>query len=384
MTDVHGSNDPRFQSVRELFDRQLSSGNELGASLCVNLDGKTVVDLWGGYTTEARTAPWTEDTIVPVWSSSKCVTNFAALMLIDRGVLDPNARVSQYWPEFAANGKQDIKVRHILSHTAGIPSWELPWTKEDLFNNRLATERLVDLTPWWTPGTASGYHVVTQGHLVGELVRRITGKSLGQFIREEIASPLDADFQLGAEEKDWPRCAEAVAPADPPLPDKPVDMNSIPVRIAQALAFKADDSNSPGFRKTEMGAVNAVSNARGLNRILSVITQHGMANGRQFLSPETVDLIFNEQISGIDLFLGVFLRMGLGYGLSSLKTVDWFPEGKVCYWGGWGGSVCIMDLDRKVTITYALNRMGNGLVGNDRTEAYVREIYAVLDRITAQ
>lgn len=384
MADAKGYSDPRFQSVRELFDQHLSSGNELGASLCVNLDGTTVVDLWGGYTTEARTAPWKEDTIVPVWSCSKCITNFAALVLIDRGVLDPNARVSQYWPEFAANGKQDIEVRHILSHTAGIPAWDPPLTTEDLFNNRLATERLADLKPWWTPGTASGYHVISQGHLVGELVRRTTGKSLGQFIREDVASPLDADFQLGAEEKDWPRCAELVGPEDPPPPDKPIDMNSIPVRIYQASPLKADDCSTPGFRKTEMGGVNGISNARGLNRILSVLTLQGMDKNQQFLSSETVDLVFREQSRGTDLFLGCFIRMGIGYALSPVPTVNWIPEGKVCLWGGWGGSICIMDLDRKVTITYAMNRMTNGSFGNDRTEAYVKEILAVLDRIAAQ
>lgn len=385
MANVQGYSDPRFQSVRELFERQLSSGNELGASLCVNIDGKTALDIWGGYTTEAKTAPWTEDTIVPVWSSSKCVTNFAALVLIDRGVLDPNARVSQYWPEFAANGKQDIEVRHILSHSAGVPSFEPPFTTEDMYNTRLATEKLEGLTPWWTPGTASGYHVVTQGLLVGELVRRITGKSLKQFIREDIASPLDADFQLGAEEKDWPRCAEVTPPEDMPPPEGPIDMNSVPVRIAQALPLKAEYGNMPGFRNTELGAINGISNARGLNRILSVITQRGMVNGRQFLSPDTVEQIFREQCSGSDLFLGVYMRMGLGYGLSTSKTVDWMPDGSnVCYWGGWGGSLCIMDLDRKLTITYALNRMGNGLIGNDNTQAYVREIYAAFNRITAQ
>lgn len=384
MTDVHGYSDPRFQSVRELFERQLTSDNELGASLCVTLEGKPVLDIWGGYTTKEKITPWTEDTIVPVWSSSKCVTNFAALVLIDRGVLDPNARVSQYWPEFAANGKQDIEVRHILSHSAGVPSWEPPFTSEDMYNTRQATEKLEGLTPWWTPGTVSGYHVVTQGHLVGELVRRITGKSLKQFINEDIASPLHADFRLGAEEKDWPRCAEVTPPDDLPPPEGPIDMNSVPVRISQALPLKAEYSSTPEFRNTELGAINGFSNARGLNRIMSVITQRGMTDGQQFLSPATVDQIFREQCSGTDLFLGVFVRMGLGYGLSSLKTVDWMPEGKVCYWGGWGGSICIMDLDRKITITYTLNRMGNGLMGNDRAHAYVREIYAALDRGTGQ
>lgn len=382
MPGVHGYCDPRFQSVQELLGRHLSSGNELGASLCVSLDGATVIDLWGGYATEARSAPWDENTIVPVWSCSKCITNLAALILVDRGVLDPYARVSQYWPEFAANGKENIEVRHILSHSSGVAAWELPWSTEEMYNVPLATERLAAQNPWWTPGTASGYHAISQGHLVGELVRRISGKSLGQFIQDELANPLNADFRLGAEEKDWPRCAEVVAPPDPPISNTPMDMNSIPVRILKGSPLGAADSSTPGFRKTELGAANGVSNARALNRILSVITQNGTVNGQRILSPETVDLIFREQSSGNDLCFGVYLRLGFGYGLPAPQTVDWIPAGKVCFWGGWGGSITIMDVDRKVTITYAMNRMAGTNIGNDRSEAYVREIYAVLDRIS--
>ena len=379
MTDVHGYCDPRFQSVRELLGQHLASGNELGASLCVSLDGATVIDLWGGYTTEARSTPWTEDTIVPVWSCSKCVTNLAALILVDRGVLDPYARVSQYWPEFAANGKENTEVRHILSHASGLPAWDMPCTAEEIYDVPLATERLAAQKPWWPPGTASGYHAVSQGHLVGELVRRTSGKSLGLFIRDELTNPLNADFRLGAEEKDWSRCAEIVGP---PPPDGPIDMNSLPVRIVLGSALNADNANTPGFRQTEMGGVNGVSNARALNRILSVITQNGTVNGRRILSPETVDLIFREQASGDDLFFRSYMRFGFGYALSAALAADWIPAGKVCFWGGWGGSMTIMDLDRKVTITYVMNRMARATIGSDRSAAYVREIYAVLDRIS--
>lgn len=383
MAHSQGHCDPRFESVRQLFDQHLASGNERGASLCVNIDGTTVIDLWGGHADVAQTKPWTENTIVPVWSSSKCITNLAALLLVDRGLLDPYARVSQYWPEFAANGKENIEVRQFLSHMSGVPAWETPVTPEDIYNVPLATQRLAAQAPWWTPGTASGYHMISQGHLVGELVCRISGKSLNQFIRDELAGPLNADFQLGAVEKDWPRVAEIIPPGVPPIPNTPLDRNSLILRTVRGSPVKAEESMTPAFRQTELGASNGFSNARATNRILSMITLGGVVDGQRFLSPETIDLIFREQSNGPDLVLGNHTRFGIGYALPAPNEAGWIPDGKVCFWGGWGGSMMIMDLDHKMTLTYAMNRMTNGTMGNDRSQAYGREIYAVLRRLSS-
>lgn len=375
---VNGHCDPRFDSVRQLFERHISSGSELGASICVNIAGTNVIDLWGGYTDEPRTEPWTENTIVPVWSSSKCVTNLAALLLVDRGLLDPYARVSQYWPEFAANGKEDVEVRHFLSHMAGVPAWEKPYPY--MYDVPMATERLAGQAPWWKPGTASGYHIISQGHLVGELVRRVSGKSLGQFIRDELATPLNADFRLGAEEKDYPRIANLTKPEAPPV-EFPSDPNSLPLRAMKGTPVLAEHVTTPAFRNAELGGANGISNARALNRILSIVTLNGEVDGKRIISPETVNLIFREQSNGPDLVLQVHVRFGIGYALPHRQTVDWIPDGRVCFWGGWGGSMVIMDLDRKTTITYTMNRMGGGTIGNDRSGAYIREIYAVLGQL---
>ena len=171
--------------------------------------------MWGGFADEARTTPWTADTIVNVWSTTKTVTNLAALMLVDRGLLDPYAPVARYWPEFAANGKEQVEVRHLLSHTSGVSGWEQPVSVEDMYDWETSTARLAAQAPWWTPGTASGYHALNQGHLVGEVIRRVSGKPLRQFVAEEIAGPLRADFQIGAAQRDWGRVAEIIPP--PPL-----------------------------------------------------------------------------------------------------------------------------------------------------------------------
>src|ERR1700678_1002847 len=210
--DIYGVCDERFEAVRGALVRNLDSGEELGASLAVDIGGDLVVDLWGGFRDQARTVLWDERTITNVWSSTKTVTSLAALMLADRGQLDVDAPVAAYWPEFAANGKQGVLVRHLLSHASGVSGLDQPAVVEDLYDFQKATSRMAAQAPWWKPGTASGYHALNYGHLVGELVRRISGKTLRQFVAEEIAGPLGADFQIGAAESDWARIPAVVPP----------------------------------------------------------------------------------------------------------------------------------------------------------------------------
>ena len=182
MAEVSGTCDARFEPVRAALAEQLDSGNDLGASIHVDVDGQAVVDIWGGWRDAEHASPWTEDTITNVWSTTKTVTNLAALMLADRGLLDPFAPVARYWPEFAENGKERIEVRHLMSHTSGVSGWEAPFTVPDMYDWELSTSRLAAQKPWWEPGTASGYHANNQGHLLGELVRRVTGQPLKAFV----------------------------------------------------------------------------------------------------------------------------------------------------------------------------------------------------------
>ena len=194
-------------------------GEDLGASLVVDIDGETVVDLWGGWADEARTVPWTENTITNVFSTTKTMTRLAALVLVDRGELDLDANVATYWPEFAARGKAGIKVRQLLSHTSGVSGWEQPITLEDLYDWDKSTALLAAQAPWWEPGTASGYHVLNYGHLIGEVIRRITGQRLGEFFAAQIAGPLGADFHIGLPPSEFHRVANVVPP--PPLALRP-------------------------------------------------------------------------------------------------------------------------------------------------------------------
>ena len=195
MTEVHGHVDERFAGVREALEDRLAAGEEIGAAIHVDLDGEPVVDLWGGHRDEARTEPWTEDTIVNVWSTTKTVTSLAALVLVSRGELDVHAPVARYWPEFAQNGKQDVEVRHLMAHTSGVSGWEPPFSLEDVYDWERATAHLAAQAPWWEPGTAHGYHGVTFGHLVGEVIRRATGRTIGQIVGDlggDLLMPLPA------------------------------------------------------------------------------------------------------------------------------------------------------------------------------------------------
>lgn len=379
MAEVHGNCDPIFNSVRELLQQRIASGDETGASLCINIDGKNVLDLWGGHADEARTRPWEKDTISVIWSSSKVVTNLAANILIDRGLLDADEKVATYWPEFAANGKENVKVSHILSHTAGVPSWPPGMTLEEIFDVEGATTKLAEMAPLWTPGELSGYHMVSQGHLVGEIVRRVSGKSLNQFIIDEIAGPLGADYRLGLPEELQPRAADIVPFTRGPLPA--IDPTSIAAKTYAGTPMTPTAPNSPGFRNSELGGVGGFSNARALARIGSIVSLNGTVDGKQYLSPKTIDNMLQEQVAGTDAVLFLHVRFCLGFALPSPQSLPWIPEGRICFWGGWGGSFFLMDLDRRMTIAYVMNKMHQVIMGNEKTtHEYVKEIYKVIDQ----
>ena len=361
MAQVHGLCDERFETVRATLARSLEAGTDVGASVAVLVDGEPMVDIWGGYADEARTQPWERDTITNVWSTTKTMTFLCALMLADLGELDFHAPVARYWPEFAAGDKQHVEVRHVMGHTSGLSGWTAPLEPEDLADWEKVTSLLAAQTPWWEPGSASGYHAVTQGFLIGELVRRITGSSIGEFLAREVAGPLGSDFQIGLPAADDARVALVIPP--PPIDASGIDPEGL---MARSLTNPRVDATAPHhewWRRAEIPAANGHGNARSVAAIQSVIAGSGEARGTRLLSPKGCDPIFEEQANGTDLVLGVPLRFGMGYGLSS-QTVPIGPRS--CYWGGYGGSVIVMDQETRLTVGYVMNRMESGLVGDAR------------------
>ncbi|GKT42887.1 beta-lactamase domain-containing protein 2 [Colletotrichum spaethianum] len=383
MAQVHGTCDPRFEQVRTQFQQFIDSGEEIGAAVTVNIDGEDVVDLWGGFTDKERTQPWDRDTIVTIFSMTKNILSLAMLILVDRGVLSITDKVSKFWPEFAANGKENVEIRHILSHTSGLSGWESdrPLTFDEICDLDAAAAKLAAQAPWWEPGTASGYHSWTFGHLLAAIVRRATGSTLQEFVIEEIVKPLGADFQFGVSEKDLPRTTDVIAVAMPPLgPGMGPQPGSITAKSMNPLPMPLDFGNGAAWRQGNILSGSGHSNARAVNRILSAISLGGSVDGKRLLSRETLDLIFEEQSNGVDLVIGAPLRFGVGFAL----TVDdgpaaYLSKGRVCFWGGLGGSLAVMDLDRKMTITYVMNKMSMAGLGNSAVKSYIKTIYEALD-----
>ena len=375
MAEVHGFCSDQFGVLRGILARQLDSGDDLGASVAVTIEGEAVVDLWGGWADEAKTRLWEQDTITNVWSTTKTMTSLSALVLVERGELDVYAPVANYWPEFAANGKDAVEVRHLMSHTSGVSGWDQPVTVEDLYDWEKSTAKLAAQAPWWEPGTASGYHALNQGHLVGEVIRRITGRKLGQFFAEEIAGPLGADFHIGLPPADDARVSNVVPPPPLPVDMTAMDPNSVAVKTFTGPAPDASVAWSEAWRRADIGAANGHGNARSVARIQAVVANGGTLDGVQLLSPKTIKLIFDEQSNGVDLVLGLPVRFGIGYALPQTDTFPHIPDGQTCFWGGWGGSMIIVDVARRMTLAYMMNKMAGGLVGNPSSDALITAAY---------
>lgn len=378
MVEIQGFCKEPFGRLTEVLSSALGSGEDLGASVAVTVDGAPVVDIWGGWADVEQTAPWAQDTITNVWSTTKTVTSLCALVLADRGELDVYAPVSRYWPEFAANGKEAIEVRHLMSHTSGVSGWAQPVQVEDLYDWEKSTRMLAAQAPWWEPGTASGYHALDQGHLVGEVVRRISGMPLGKFLAEEVAGPLGADFHIGLPASEDHRVSNVVPPPPLPFDLEALGPDSPAVKTFTGPAPDASVAWTPEWRRADIGAANGHGNARSVARLHSVVANGGEVDGVRLLTPKTIDLIFDEQANGMDVVLGMPLRFGIGFALPLLETFPYIPEGKICFWGGWGGSMIIIDLDRHMTISYMMNKMAPGIVGNPTSAALIAAAYDAL------
>ncbi|MDP2291706.1 MAG: serine hydrolase domain-containing protein [Actinomycetota bacterium] len=363
--EVQGSCDPRFEALRDILASGLASGADVGACTSVMLDGEMVVDLWGGFADEARTVPWQADTITNVWSSTKTMTALSALMLHSRGQLDFDAPVAEYWPEFAANGKAEVRVRHLMSHTSGVSAWAQPVEVSDIFDWEKSTSMLAAQAPWWEPGTASGYHALNQGHLVGEVIRRVTGTKLGEFFRTQVAEPLGADFHIGLAPSEYGRVANVIPPPPLPIDLSTLDPDMVAVKTFTGPAPDASVAWTDEWRQADIGAANGHGNARSMALVQSAISNGGVVNGVQLLDQSSIDQIFREQSNGVDLVLMMPMRFGIGFGLPG-ESFPLPPDRRICFWGGWGGSLVINDLDNRMTFTFAMNRMGGGTVGDER------------------
>jgi CubicO group peptidase (beta-lactamase class C family) len=378
MLDIQGTCDERFKGVSDVLAANIDRGADVGASVAVTIDGEMVVDIWGGYADEDQSRPWAQDTITNVWSSTKTMTALCALILADQRELDLNRAVSDYWPEFGAGDKRNVVlVRHLLAHTAGLPGWSAPMTTEDLYDWEKATSLLAAQEPWWEPGTASGYHALTQGYLVGEVIRRVTGQTVGTFFREQVAAPLGADFHIGLDPGEFERVANVIPP--PPMSEEMMSAASeTAIRTLSNPPLSAEPSWTEAWRRAEIPAANGHGNARSVAFIQAAMANGGEVGGRRLLSAAGVERVLEEQSYGTDLVMGMPIRFGIGYGLPS-PEIPMTPSARACFWGGWGGSVVLVDMDNRMTFAYMMNRMGEGLVGDDRGFGLAIAVYQALE-----
>jgi CubicO group peptidase (beta-lactamase class C family) len=395
---IQGTCDTRFELVRQEFERNFGERGEVGASVAVTVDGKTVVDLWGGVADPQTGRPWDRDTKVVVWSSTKGATALCAHILVDRGELDLEAPVARYWPEFAANGKDAIPVRMLLNHQSGLAAIREPLAPGSFPDWEKMTTLLARETPWWEPGTRHGYHAFTFGWLVGEVVRRVSGTSLGTFFRDEVAKPHGIDFHIGLP-AELESCVAPDIPPAPPAPGEPVSPvfvvamtqpDSLPAHaIANTGGYFPDPSqfDSRAAHAAEIPAAGGITNGRGLAAMYALLAGGGkksVVSEKQLVRMGAVS-----SASGVDATLLLPTRFTLGYAKAiDNRRVSPHPDDSVliaeeafCHPGA-GGSYGIADPKARMSVGYAMNRMGAGAGFNARGQSLVDAAYRSLGYTT--
>jgi CubicO group peptidase (beta-lactamase class C family) len=380
---IEGTCDPKFNRVKDAFAENFEKRNEVGAAAAVTLDGKSVVDIWAGHADAAKTKPWTRDTLVNVYSTTKGITAICAHRLVDKGLLDIDAPVAKYWPEFAQAGKDKIPMRFLLSHRAGLPAVRKLLDDDALFNWSKMTAALAEQEPWWEPGTRHGYHALTFGHLVGEVIHRITGKTPGTYLRDEVAGPLAADFHIGLDAKHDARTADMI-PAPPPPPGAPnifADIMKDPESMIARAFMNPPGGMRPGmvntreWRAAEIPAANGHGTARALAQIYGALARGGELNGVRVMSKDEVAKCSIEQSNGPDALLILNTRFSQGFMMSQ-PGASLGPNPKSFGHPGAGGSLGYGDPEAKIGFGYTMNMMQSSLLIDPRATALIDALYA--------
>jgi CubicO group peptidase (beta-lactamase class C family) len=382
---IEGTCDPRFSRVRDAFAANFESGLEIGAAVAAYVDGKPVVDLWAGHADQKRTRPWTRDTLVNIYSSTKGLAAMCAHRLVDQGKLDLDAPVARYWPEFAQAGKDKLPVRYLLSHRAGLPAIRKQLPPESGYDWNAMCAALAAEEPWWVPGTKHGYHAITYGWLVGEVIRRISGKTPGTYFRDEIVAPLGLDAHIGLDAKDDARTADIV-PAPPPPPGAPNPMAEL-MSDPNGVTFKAVANplmvldpkvvNGRAWRGCELPSANGHATARSLAKAYAALARGGDIDGYRVLNKDSIARCYTEQSVGMDEVLKQKTRIGLGFMLSQPET-PLGPNPHTFGHPGAGGSIGFADPDAKVGFGYVMNQMGPDPILDKRASSLFDAVFASL------
>ncbi|WEH43686.1 serine hydrolase domain-containing protein [Streptomyces sp. AM 2-1-1] len=385
--DVRGTVAPGFEAVRDAFVRNFEQRGERGAAVALYRDGRKVVDLWAGTRDVDGAEPWAVDTVQIVRSAGKGIAAAVPLMLHQRGQVDLDAPVGTYWPEFKANGKERVLVRDLLAHRAGVPALDRPLTPAEAADGHSGPAALAAQRPEWVPGTDHGYHAQTYSWLIGELVRRATGRTIGRWIAEEIGRPLGLDFWFGLPADEAHRIGR-IGPVPPPADGDPGALRIRPKRaVSEAYAdpdsltsraFGAihpdPDENDPAYRAAELPASNGIATARALARCYAAMI--GEVDGHRLFAPATLTLARTEESAGPDRVLVVHTRFGLGYMLHG-PAAPLLGPGSFGH-PGRGGSLGFADPESRIALGYVTNGLRKGVTADPRAQALIRAVRSVL------
>ncbi|MFC9942388.1 serine hydrolase domain-containing protein [Streptomyces pratensis] len=385
--DVRGTVAPGFEAVRDAFVRNFERRGERGAAVALYHHGRKVVDLWAGTRDVDGTEPWAVDTVQVVRSAGKGVAAAVPLLLHQRGQVDLDAPVGTYWPEFKANGKERVLVRHLLAHRAGLAALDTTLTPEEAADQVSGPRAVAAQRPQWEPGTDHGYHAQTYSWLIGELVRRVTGRTIGRWVAEEIARPLGLDFWFGLPADEAHRIGR-IGPVEPPpaegggtLRVRPkrsvVDAYADPASLTRRAFGAIDpfpDENAPAYRAAELPASNGVATARGLARCYAAMI--GQVDGQRLFAPATLTLARTEESAGPDRVLVVSTRFGLGYMLHG-PAAPLLGPGSFGH-PGRGGSLGFADPESGIALGYVTNGLQKGVTADPRAQALVRAVRSAL------
>jgi CubicO group peptidase (beta-lactamase class C family) len=375
---IDGRCEPRYSAVREAFETNFALEDEIGACASVVVDGETVVDLWGGWRDRGCTLPWQRDTIVCMMSVAKGVSATCLHMLVDRGAVELDAPVARYWPEFAQAGKAGVLVRHVLDHRAGLAVLTEPLHPRAMFDHALMVQALARMAPLWEPGTQAGYHVHNQGFLIDEIVRRVTGRTLPQFVREEVTGPLGIDYQFGLSVADQARCAEFLQAVDGTIfAARHGDPSKI---LSHAWDQLPDplDLNAPEWREATITSASGHGNARAIARLYGALARGGELDGVRLMSRATLDQAITEQHNMTEVMMERPYHQALGYLLSSPPIVWMGPGARSFGHHGVGGSIGLGDPDAKVGFAYAMNKMHARIDNGPRARRLIEAVYRCL------
>ncbi|MBX3575335.1 MAG: beta-lactamase family protein [Mesorhizobium sp.] len=377
-----GSYDSAFARVAEAFAQNYSVEEEIGSATTIYVDGRKVVDLWGGYRDADYVRPWEQDTIVCMMSVAKGIAGMSFNMLIDRGVVDPDKPVADYWPEFAQNGKEGVLVRHVLDHTAGLPVVLDPLWKGAVFDCDAIVAALEKQAPLWEPGTVAAYHIHTQGNLLGEIVRRVTGKRFPQFIADEVTDPLGADYQYGnLSDADLARCATLVPTVEGTLLAKrDTDPDAL---VSKGFTQFPDEPlpvtlNSTAWRRAEITSASGHGNPRAVARIYGAVARGGSLDGVTLMSPQTIEDMLVEQHNQFERMQQRPYHQGRGILLNTPVSVWMGPNMRAFGHHGFGGSIGFGDPDAKIGFSYACNKMHAVGDNGPRARRIIEALYEVL------